>query len=176
MTDPYQAPSKRKMLAYGVGGTLGALALIFVLMTLGGVITVGGAGIQGKVDQMANPGREKSILFNPNNSIGTYEQFYDDCRAVVALNAKIDNMQRELRERSAAYNPKADSFGNEQKAIGSLRTNITGLRNQQADVAEQYNAKSSQTTRAQFKAADLPYTIDLPYEDIECGSPKEANR
>jgi hypothetical protein len=158
------------------GAIVGIVVAIIAAMLIGGVLTIGGAAIDGAVAQHSNQFKEKSILFDPNNSIGRYEQFYDDCRSVVALGEKVRVGGDELQSRTSGYDPKTDTFGDERKAINARRENVRALTNQQIDIAQEYNAASSQTTRSQFKAADLPYTLDSPYAEIECGSPKEAGR
>lgn len=153
-----------------------ALVAVAALMVIGTVFGVFGSFLQGEADEVANPSREKGVLFDPNNSIGTYEHFYDQCREVVALTAKVENAEEELAYREKHYNPEADPFGEERVGINGLRESIRALENQQVTIAEQYNADSSKTTQAQFKAADLPYTIDPPYAGLDCGSAKEAGR
>lgn len=155
-----------------IGGIVAIIVLIIVCAALG----VFSAGVQAEVDKAANSSRETSILFQPGNSIGTYEEFYQKCNSVKQDGEKIAAAEIDLKAREAAYDPKSDSFGDGRKEISTLRSQILGMKNLRAEKAGEYNAKSSQTTSAQFKAADLPHTLEEPYTNIDCGTAKPAGR
>lgn len=158
-------------------GILGFIVLVVVILLVGGVLSVGGSAIQGEVDKQANPHREKSIVFNPDRTLSTYENFYDLCNN---FNRDIENAADALadyEDREKSYDKEADPFGQERQSITALRENARGLRNQARDKAAQYNADSSKNSRAPFKAADLPYTLDPQgQEKADCGTQKEGTR
>jgi hypothetical protein len=146
-------------------------------MLLTGVFSVGGAAIQGEVDKQANPHREKSIVFDPNRTLSTYEGFYDLCNNYNADVQDAADAKAEYESREKSYDKESDPFGQERQSITALRENARGLRNQARDKAAQYNSDSSKNSRAPFKAADLPYTLPANgKETVECGSQKEGTR
>jgi hypothetical protein len=160
-----------------IAGVIGFIALLFVGLLLGGVLQVGGAEIQGEADRLSNSGREKSIVFDPNRTLNTYEGFYNKCNLYNATVLDAEAAEEEVAAREKTYDAESDDFGTEKKAINGLRENARGLTNQARDIASQYNADSSASTRAPFKAAELPYQLDPRGAELaQCGSPKEGER
>lgn len=159
-----------------VAAIVGFVLINLVAALMGAGFTIFGAELKGEVDKRSNHGREKSAIYDPANSIANYEAFYNDCNSVKALTEQIGTMRASLTAREKSYNAKSDPFGHEQAAINRARTDLTGVEAQRSQVAASYNSRSAQETRTAFKAADLPYTIDPPYTNVQCGEAKEANR
>lgn len=156
---------------------LGATVIVLAVVALVGVASTGSVFFKGEAAEITNPAREKAIVFDPNRSLSTYEGFYDSCNAFNAAIIAASDASNEAKTREKTYSAKADPFGNERKAISGIRENARGLRNQARDLAAKYNADSSANTRAPFKAADLPYTLDpAGAEKAECGTSKEPGR
>lgn len=158
-------------------GIVGLVVFVVVIMLLAGVLTVGGSAIQGETDKQANPHREKSIVFDPNRTLSTYEGFYDKCNL---YNATVNNAADALDEAEAAdkrYDADADTFGTQREEIEAKFENARGIRSNARNIAADYNADSSANTRAPFKAAELPYTLPTDGESpVECGTAKEGGR
>lgn len=154
-------------------GTLAVLAIIALV----GVLTTGSVFFQAGSAKLTNKARETLIVFNPERTLATYEGFYTTCNSYNATLANAHDAEAEAVSRQKNYDPTTDPFGNEQKSIGAIRENARGLRNTARDLAAEYNAASSANTRAPFKAAELPYTLDANgQEPANCGSGKEGKR
>lgn len=95
--------------------------------------------------------REKTVA-DPDYRIAAYEEFYDKCAAIKAVEQQIDTMQA------------TKGLPKNQKS-----TNILALTNQRNTLIQQYNADSRKAgTRGQFRASDLPYQIDTTQEHTSC--------
>lgn len=95
----------------------------------------------------------------------TYEQFFNDCNAVVADKAKI----AQAKERVAAIRATPDdALDQKQQQLGQAITDLTGLQQIQAETAARYNANAAEYTRGQFLDASLPPRLDPPY-NVTCG-------
>lgn len=84
--------------------------------------------------------------------IAAYEQFFDDCAAIQALEDQIETM-------------KAD------KSLPASQrdTNVLALTNQRNTLIRGYNADAQKSdTRGHFLASGLPYEIDKDEENTEC--------
>lgn len=172
-------PSTGKLVAWGVAIVTGFIVLNLVAALLGAGFTIFGAKLKAETDKATLRDREISQTHQPANSIANYESFYNDCTSIVALNEQIVSAKTELDQRVKAYDAVAkanDSFGNEAKSINTMRTQISSLEAQRSQVAQSYNARSSQATRAEFKAAELPPSINAPYTSVQCGTAKEGTR
>lgn len=102
--------------------------------------------------------REK--VGNADNVINTYEGFFDLCGGVRALDKKITAKRVEI----AAYDkrhPNGDSGDRYQAAPkrDRLDTELTGLQQQRADLAEKYNTDSAKANKDLFKSRSLPERI-----------------
>lgn len=152
-------------------GTLGILAIIAIV----GLLTTGSVFFQAGGAKLTNKARETLIVFNPERTLATYEGFYETCNTYNATLANARDAETSAAARQKDYDPSADPFGNEQTSINAIRENARALRNQARDLAATYNASSSANTRAPFKAAELPYSLDGT-TPAQCGTPKEGNR
>lgn len=159
-----------------IAAVVGFVLLNLVAALMGAGFTIFGAELKGETDKRALHGREKSQIYQAENSIANYEAFYNDCNSVKALTEQVDSMKADLAMREKSYNAKSDPFGHGAAALNRVRTDITGVEAQRTQVAASYNSRSAQQTRTAFKAADLPYTLNAPYSGIQCGEPKEAQR
>lgn len=102
----------------------------------------------------AGDAREKTLADGAYR-IAAYDKFYDDCAAVMALEAKI--LDAEDRPVDADAYP--ESVKN---------ANVTALKNQRTELIAAYNADARKTdTKANFKASDLPFKLD-PDEETTC--------
>ena len=103
---------------------------------------------------------QKRINTNTGRYIeATYDQFYDECNAVAMNEAQQQTFIKQL----AAAKKSGDKEA-EQKA----QTNLDAITNTHAALAAEYNSDSSKTgTRAQHKASDLPWQINLTYNPQE---------
>lgn len=91
----------------------------------------------------------------------TYEQFFNDCNAVVADKAKIAQAQERVREMKLLPE---DIFGTKGSKVADAVSDLTGLQQSQADTAARYNAAAAEYTRSQFLAQSLPARLVPPYQ------------
>lgn len=156
---------------------LGSVLVVAVVIAAVGLISTGSIFFQGEAAQLTNRSREKIVVFDPNRTLSTYEGFYALCNEFNANIIKAKDAATEAAQREKSYNAKGDPFGDDRKSITAVREDARALRNQARNLAAQYNADSAANTRAPFKAADLPYTLDAGgSEKAACGTSKEAGR
>lgn len=89
--------------------------------------------------------------------ISAYEHFYNICGAVQTKEDEIANAKDEL-----GTDPGEDR-------AGQIQSNITALRNKRAELINEYNTDAAKTdTKANFKASDLPYRLDVDTKETQC--------
>lgn len=99
----------------------------------------------------------EQISADADYRIGQYEEFYDRCHAIKALEGEIV-----LAE--AAVENAATDWDKSQ-----TQRNLTALQNQRIEQIEAYNSDASkEDTAANFRASDLPAEIDPDKENTEC--------
>lgn len=135
-------PTKRegfRFFGWTISATIGAVIVGFVAIVLVGALMWVWAPWQGKIQE------RNQTVGNGTYRIAAYEQFFNDCGSIQALEVQIDN--------AAAAS-----------SVPEQATNLLALENQHASLATQYNADSAKAdTRAHFKDSRLPYTINPVY-------------
>lgn len=112
------------------------------------------APFRGKVDQ-----RNKTVG-NGDYRIASYDHFYDLCAAIQGKEASITNLAAE-----------ASSGTDDADRLAQVTSAITAQRNTRAELVTQYNADARKAgTSGQFRASDLPYSIDITGEHTSCTS------
>ncbi|GHE33096.1 hypothetical protein GCM10017673_40030 [Streptosporangium violaceochromogenes] len=98
---------------------------------------------------------------NPDNVLYQYEHFHDLCAGVRAVDSKITAKQDEITAYDKRH-PDGDDSDRFQAAPkrDRLDTELTGLKQHRADLAETYNADSAKANRSLFKDRNLPERID----------------
>ena len=155
------------------------LGTIFVLAltALVGVATTGSVFFKAEAAKITNKARETVIVFDPNRTLATYEGFYKTCNQFNALVIAADDKLAGAKQAEKSYDPDADPFGNAQKDIQQQYADARGTRQVAQQEAAEYNAASSANTRAPFKAAELPYTLDQSAKTVaQCGTGKAGTR
>jgi hypothetical protein len=102
--------------------------------------------------------REK--VGDADNVLLTYEHFHDLCAGVRATDQKITAKADEIEAYDERHpdGDKADQFQAAPKR-DRLDTELSGLKQHRADLAEEYNADSAKANQALFKDGDLPERI-----------------
>jgi hypothetical protein len=95
----------------------------------------------------------------------TYEQFFDDCNAVLADNEKIAQAQERVKELGSQPD---DQFGQKQTKVADAIADLAGIQAARADTVARYNANAAEYTRGQFRDANLPSRITPPYTHLDC--------
>ncbi len=168
---------ERRPLRTTLQWVLGGAVVLVVVSALLGLITTGSIFFQGEAAKLTNPAREKIVVFDPNRTISTYEGFYRLCNEFNANIVKAKDAAAEAKSREEAYDAATDPFGTDRKSIVAVSEDARALRNVARGLAAEYNADASANTRAPFRAADLPYTLDASgAEKATCGTSKEAGR
>lgn len=104
------------------------------------------ADVRGAADQ-----RERTVAAG-DYRIAAYDAFYDQCAAVQALEDQI-----------------ATATANTTLPADQREQNIIALTNQRNSLIRQYNADARKTdTRGNFRASDLPYSLDTTQETTSC--------
>ena len=93
----------------------------------------------------------------------TYEQFFNECNRVSALNDQIE----QARQRLAEVKQLPEDVTKSQQ-VGAAITDLNGVQSLQTQIAADYNAQSEAWTRVAFKDASLPPRLNPPY-DVSCG-------
>jgi hypothetical protein len=137
----------------GLTGWAIATVVVLALVYLVGALAFGGASWvtapwRGEVDA-----RNRTVG-NGAYRIAQYDHFYDLCGDIQAADD---------RYRTALDMKKSDPTN------PTYIANVAATKNARAALIRSYNADSSKAgTAAQFKASDLPYSIDINQETISC--------
>lgn len=100
----------------------------------------------------------EKVLGDGDRRIAAYEEFYDRCHSVVAIEGKI-----------ALAEEAKDSASGDWEAREAA-ANLLALQNQRLELIEAYNSDASkEDTQANFLASDLPHQLD-PDKDTECNA------
>lgn len=149
-----------------------ATLIVAAVLGLVGLLTTGSVFFQAEKAEVTRDARQRIIVNDPQRALGDYERFYEDCQAVLRLNAQIveaDRRARDLRGELREFGD--DQFGRGRQELSDTRAQASALRDQREQVAAGYNARARQTrSRGQFRAADLPYQVVPPYEEVTCGA------
>ncbi len=159
----------------GVGAFVGFLiGLAFLVMFTFGV-GVFAENLKAKYNQATLRPKITQTVYQPDNALAIYKKFRDDCRSVVALTQQIDNLQVRY-DAAVANSGGSDPLGSKAQAVADALNDLTGAKNQRANVAEQYNANAANFSQAVFKNLgerngdpELPYRIEAPYTQVNCG-------
>lgn len=131
-----------------VAGVLGILAVLIL-----GAMAVFGFGFFARTTaefRGETEAREQTVADGGYRN-ASYEQFYDQCQAIVAIERKIARMQADT------------SLPESQRA-----TNVLAQQNIRDDLITEYNADAAKSaTVGQFRADDLPHRID-PDQETTC--------
>lgn len=96
---------------------------------------------------------------NGSYRIAAYDTFYDQCAGAQTVQQNLANTKQRLKQ------ARADG---DQAEVSRQETNLQAQRNDLNSLVNGYNADSHKSyTLAQFKASDLPFTIDAK-EPIQC--------
>lgn len=103
----------------------------------------------------------KIIQGDGNYRIAAYNKFYDDCASAQTIQDNIGVTKQKIKQ--------AKKSGDTAE-LSRQQTNLQAQTNQLNDLVNHYNADSHKSwTLAQFKASDLPYTLNSNQE-IQCGA------
>ena len=158
----------------GLGAIVASvLAILFVTMWVfaWGVF---GENVQAKYNKAVLKPRITQTIYQPDNALAVYARFRNDCRAVVALNVQIANLEDRYNAAKAVADKSDNAIGTNAQAAADALNDLTGAKNQQANVAEDYNARSANFSQTAFKDLggandpELPYRIEAPYTNVNC--------
>lgn len=142
---------------------LGAVALIAVALVAsyyGGIL---GNRIQANYNGRVVTSKVQQNVRTAPFAQAVYEQFFNDCNAVVADNAKIEI----ARERVAAVKSAPDdTFGTKAGRVADAEADLAGVQQSQVDTAARYNAAAAEYTRGQFRNASLPTQLTAPFNAV----------
>lgn len=154
-----------------MGAAARTLGVVCTLAVLGAGLIVGlyyggiiGNRLQANYQRRVVTSQVEQNVRRPDFAQATYEQFFNDCNAVVADNLKIGQAKQRI---AAIRSLPDDALGRKQERLSDAITDLTGLQQIQADTAARYNAAAAEYTRGQFLAASLPARLDPPY-DVDC--------
>jgi hypothetical protein len=144
-----------KIVLAGIAGFLG-LVLLVVILHVTGVYVFGGvqrstADYRGETDVI-----EKTRA-DGDYRIAAYETFYDQCAAIQAKQATVQQLEDQLE--NAETNDDREW----------INRTLTGIRASLNSDITKYNADArKEDTQGHFRASDLPYQIDLNDKEVSC--------
>lgn len=137
-------------------GTLLVIGVVVVALVIGvglWVFRVATSDIKGRGDAEVT---KNSAL----NRVGAQERFEDLYQEVQSADQRIDVA-------AAAYDADPSTVN---------QTNLTGIQSYCLDVIGDYNAEARKFSAAEFRAADLPESIDTTSLATDCKPSKETTR
>lgn len=140
------------------GLRLGGLAIAGIVLAIIAAMIVASMGIFGwgffqrsTADFRGETAQIESVQANASYRIAQYNSFFDQCEAIVAKEAQIENTQKRL-----------DELGENGDAAEKQRLQISllALQNSRSELITKYNADAAKAdTEANFLASELPYKI-----------------
>lgn len=152
-----------KVLAW-VGGVLIAAVVIGLVWLVTFWLGVFNANVKASSAKRTVTARVEQKVRGADFAQAAYEQFFNDCNAVVADNAKIDIARQRVAEAKTAPE---DAFGTKASKVADAEADLAGVQQAQVDTAARYNAAAAEYTRGQFLDASLPARLDAPF-NISC--------
>ncbi len=116
---------------------------------------------------MLNPFRQAGRILNKtidaDNVIYNYEWFKQRHEGIGAIDSKVIGSQSAVAQFKADAGPRDTWHFQDREEHARLSAVLLGLRQQRADLAAEYNARSRMANRAIFKAGDteLPASISV---------------
>lgn len=141
----------------GIFGGIGALGIFGII-----IAAIFGLGLLGvwlnsefsilTAETRGETGQREQTVADPDYRIAAYDQFYNKCAAIQSLEDQLEVMQQ------------TKGLPEDQKAA-----NILALTNQRNTLINQYNVDARKAgTLGQFRASDLPFSIDATTEHTTC--------
>ena len=113
-----------------VGAILGGIVVLFLLLIVGGLISIGGNEVNARVQEAQQGSRARQIIANPQRLIDNYDYFFNTCNDIVAFTRQIKTAEDTLAQMKKDYDPATDKFGTGQEAIQQQQRVVQGLYNQ----------------------------------------------
>jgi hypothetical protein len=135
-----------------------AIPVFIVLVVCSGIVGVVGFGL----NPLRQAGRVVNKTIDADNVIYNYEWFKQRHEDIEAIDAKIvdsDAMVATFKEEAGA---RADWHREDREEYARLSAVTLGLKQQRADLAAEYNARSRMANRAIFKAGDVELPESIP--------------
>jgi hypothetical protein len=125
-------------------------------------IVIGGIGF------VANPFRQGANIINKtidaDNVIYNYEWFKQRHEDIGAIDTKIVQADKVVEQFKEDAGPRPDWHREDREESARLSSVAMGLKQQKADLAAEYNARSRMVNRSIFKAGDVTLPESIPTE------------
>jgi hypothetical protein len=147
-----------KVALAAVAGVVAVVAVALVVSYYAGIL---GNRVQASYQGRVVTSQVQQAVRSAPFAQETYEQFFDDCNAVVADNAKIEIARQRVAAAKAAPD---DTFGTKAGKVADAEADLAGVQQAQVETAARYNAAAAEYTRGQFLDASLPTRLEAPYD------------
>lgn len=107
-------------------------------------------------------GRIAEKTMDADNVIANYEWFKQRHEDIAAIDIKIDDADASVTTFAGELGPRADWHREDRIEHARLSAVALGLRQQRADLAATYNARSRMANRSIFKAGDVELPESIP--------------
>lgn len=132
------------------------------------VIVLGMLMCGGVVLWIANPFMQAADVVNKtvdaDNMIYNYEWFKQRHESIDAIDFKIRAQQLSVEDFEKSAGDRKDWHREDREEHARLSTILTGLRQQRADLAAEYNARSRMANRSIFKSGDVELPESIPVD------------
>jgi hypothetical protein len=142
------------------------VALIAAVWAITYYLGIFGNNVSANFNKRVVTAQVQQKVRTPDFAQATYEQFFNDCNAVVADNAKIELASQRVAAIKAGPD---DQFGQKAARLSDAISDLTGVQQAQVETAARYNANASEYTRGQFLDRSLPPRINPPFTSVSCG-------
>lgn len=141
------------------GGPMSLFWKILVpITTIIVVVSVLGFAISMVFNPFRQVGRVINKTIDADNMIYNYEWFKQRHESIGAIDVKILDSSVVVGQFKEDVGPRADWHREDREEFSRLSSVLLGLKQQRADLAAEYNARSRMVNRAIFKAGD----VELP--------------
>lgn len=145
---------EREMDAGPTRATLAVWKWMLLVLVLGGITTCGVAFV-------IKPFQAASDTLDGDNVKYNYEWFKQTHEDVRALDVQIKTAQAAVDQFKIEAGSRDGWHREDREEFARLNAVLQGLKNQRADIAANYNARSRMVNRAIFKGTDTPEQIAL---------------
>lgn len=149
-----------RTILYAVGGIVAFCLALSLIGNATGIVSIYWQAEKAKLT--VNP-RVTQQVYSTGNALHNIAYFHDQCNTILADEQNVVNAQTQLKTDEATFHATTDPIAQQQAgtAVTQDQTTLTGTKDQLSNDVRDYDSKSATQTANPFKAANLPYRINI---------------
>lgn len=148
------------------------IAVCFVLSLIGNATGIVSVYWQAEKAKLTVKPRVTQQVYSTGNALSNISYFHRQCNNVLADQQNVQNAVQQLGVDKQTFQATSDPIAQQQAgtAVTQDESTLTGTKDQLSNDVRDYNAHSADQTSNPFKAAGLPYRIQLNKQGLLKGS------